>query len=366
MVESAKPKMEYRYLGNSGLRVSVLSFGNWLNSNSKENYEITRDAIKLCFDNGVNFFDTAEIYGYGEAEIQMGRAFKELGLKREELVVSTKILRSGNGVNDTFLSRKHIFEAINAQLKRLQLDYVDVLFCHRPDYDTPLEETCRALHSVIEQGKAFYWGTSEWTADRITKALEICDKLGLHKPIVEQPQYSMFVRNKFENEYRFLFQEYKYGTTIWSPLAGGILSGKYNNGDIPDGSRFDSKDDSKRDSRRFLDATWNQFMGPATKDNTIKVLKGLEEIAKDLGYTQAQLALAWAIANKDVSTCILGFSRLSQVEENLKAVELYHKWTPEIENRVADVLNNAPEAIMDWRAFCPLTNRRLVALAGSK
>ncbi|TNV77716.1 hypothetical protein FGO68_gene17686 [Halteria grandinella] len=358
--------MEYRYLGNSGLRVSVFSFGNWLNSNTQESYEITRDAIKLCFENGVNFFDTAEIYGYGEAETQMGRAFKELGLKREEIVVSTKILRSGKGVNDTFLSRKHIMEAINAQLKRLQLDYVDVLFCHRPDYDTPLEETCRAMHSVIEQGKAFYWGTSEWTADRITKALEICEKLSLHKPIVEQPQYSMFVRSKFENEYRFLFQEYKYGTTIWSPLAGGLLTGKYNEGVIPDGSRYDQKVGTMGDSRSFLDASWNQYMGPDKIEKTTKVLKGLEAIAKDLGFTQAQLAQAWAIANKDVSTCILGFTRLSQVEENLKAIELYQKWTPEIEKRITEVLGNDPEAIMDWRTWAPLTNRRQLALSAKQ
>ena len=245
---AAKPKMEYRYLGNSGLRVSVLSFGNWLNSNKPEDYEITRDAMKMCFEAGVNFFDTAEIYGFGEAETIMGKAFQELGFKREEIVVSTKIFKIGTGVNDTFLSRKHIMEAISAQLKRLQLDYVDVLFCHRPDYETPLEETCRAMHSVIEQGKAFYWGTSEWTADRITKAIEICDKYGLHKPIVEQPQYSMLARQKFENEYRLVFQEYKYGTTIWSPLAGGILSGKYNDGNIPEGSRYDN--------HKMLDTIW--------------------------------------------------------------------------------------------------------------
>lgn len=279
MVEAAtKPKMEYRYLGNSGLRVSVLSFGNWLNSNKPEDYEITRDAMKMCFEAGINFFDTAEIYGFGQAETIMGRAIKELGFKREEIVVSTKIFKIGTGVNDTFLSRKHIMEAISAQLKRLQLDYVDVVFCHRPDYDTPLEETCRAMHSVIEQGKAFYWGTSEWTADRITKAMEICERLHLHKPIVEQPQYNMLVRQKFENEYRFLFSEYKYGTTIWSPLAGGILAGKYNDGNIPEGSRYDQH-------KGMLDPIWNKYMGPENKDATLKKLNALADVAKELGYT---------------------------------------------------------------------------------
>jgi voltage-dependent potassium channel beta subunit len=350
--------MEYRYLGNSGLRVSVLSFGNWLNSNKQEDYEITRDAMKMCFEAGVNFFDTAEIYGFGQAETIMGKAFKELGFKREEIVVSTKIFKIGQGVNDCFLSRKHIMEAISAQLKRLQLDYVDVLFCHRPDYNTPLEETCRAMHSVIEQGKAFYWGTSEWTADRISKAIEICERFGLHKPIVEQPQYSMLARQRFENEYRFIFSEYKYGTTIWSPLAGGILSGKYNSGEIPEGSRYDN--------HKNLDTIWQKHMGPDVKDKTLKILNNLADISKDLGYTQAQLALAWAIASKDVSTCILGFTRLSQVEENLKSLELYNKWTPEIEKRVRDALGNDPEVMMDFRTWAPLANRRDVALGYAK
>ena len=186
MVDSKKNQMEYRYLGNSGLKVSVLSFGNWLNSNKPEDYNITRDAMKLCFEAGVNFFDTAEIYGMGQAETIMGNAFKELGLKREEIVVSTKIFKIGPGVNDAFLSRKHIIEAIQNSLKRLQLDYVDVVFCHRPDFETPLEETCRAMNWIIENNKAFYWGTSEWPADRISKAIEICERLNLHKPIVEQ------------------------------------------------------------------------------------------------------------------------------------------------------------------------------------
>ena len=360
MVESTQKAapMEYRYLGNSGLRVSVLGFGNWLNSNNKEDYEITRDAMKLCFNAGINFFDTAEVYGNGNAETQMGQAFKELGFKREEIVVSTKIFKIGPGVNDTFLSRKHIIEGVTNSLKRLQLDYVDVVFCHRPDYETPLEETCRAMHTVIESGKAFYWGTSEWTADRIAKAIELCERLNLHKPIVEQPQYSMLARSKFEADYRLLFAENKYGTTIWSPLAGGLLAGKYNEGVIPEGSRFEK--------HSYLDALWQKHMGPATKEATLTKLKALAEIANDVGFTQAQLCLAWAIANQDVSTCILGFTRLSQVEENLKAVELYYKWTPEIEARVRAVLANDPEALMDNRKWAPMPQRRDQAIKFAK
>ncbi len=357
MVEAKKTPMEYRYLGNSGLKVSVFSFGNWLNSNKPEDYEITKEAMKLCFEHGVNFFDTAEFYGNGQAETIMGRAFKELGFKREEIVVSTKILRSGNGINDTFLSRKHIIEGLNNCLKRLQLDYVDVLFCHRPDFDTPLEETCRAMSWCIDNNKALYWGTSEWPADRISKAVEICNQLGLHKPIVEQPQYSMFFRDPFEKDYRRIFSEYKYGSTIWSPLAGGILTGKYNDGNVPEGSRFDSYS-----SNSFINASWMKYFGEGKKEGTIKKLNALGDLAKELGFTQAQLALAWAIANTDVSTCILGFTKLSQVEENLKALELYYKWTPEIEKKVRTIIDNEPEVTIDWRTWNPLQQRRDAAL----
>jgi voltage-dependent potassium channel beta subunit len=304
MVEAApKQQMEYRYLGNSGLKVSVFSFGNWLNSNRQEDYEITRDAIKVCFENGVNFFDTAEIYGTGSAEDQMGRAFKELGYRREDLVVSTKLFKCGDGVNDCFLSRKHIMEGAKNSLNRLQMEYVDVIFCHRPDFETPLEETVKAMSDLIEQGKAFYWGTSEWPADRIARAIEIADKKNLHKPIVEQAQYSMLVRDRFEKEYRRIFAEYRYGTTIWSPLAGGILTGKYNDGNTPEDSRYANQ--------KSLDRIWVQYFGEGKKEGTLKKLNALGDLAKELGYTQAQLGLAWAIANKDVSTCILGFTKIA-------------------------------------------------------
>lgn len=211
-----KSKMIYRYLGNSGLRVSVMSWGNWLNSNDES--DITNETVKIALENGINFFDTAEAYGFGKAETLLGEAFKKLGARREDLVVSTKIFKSGNGVNDSFLSRKHIIEGVNNSLKRLQMDYVDVLFCHRPDSNTPMEETCRALNWVINQGKAFYWGTSEWTPSQIGEAHTVCEKLGLIKPIVEQCQYSMLHRQKVEQDHVHLFKTTKMGTTVWSPL----------------------------------------------------------------------------------------------------------------------------------------------------
>jgi len=255
--------MAYRYLGRTGMRVSLLSYGNWLNSNTPEDQKTTKEAIKKCYDYGMNFFDTAEAYGMGNAELLMGKAFKELGLPREQLVVSTKMYVVGGGVNDTFLSRKHLMEGANNSLKRLGLDYVDILFCHRPDERTPLEETCRAMSDLVSQGKTHYWGTSEWPAYRIAKAIYLCEKLNLHKPVVEQPQYNMIFRERFEKEYMWLFKEEGYGTTIWSPLASGILSGKYNDGNIPEGSRF---------SNHELNRVWVRYFNEKTKEKTLKIL----------------------------------------------------------------------------------------------
>ena len=231
-------KMEYRYLGNTGLRVSVLSYGNWCEHDDDKR---TVECVKTSLEHGVNFFDTAEIYGLGVAETTLGKAFKELNVPREKIVVSTKIYKNGNDPNDTFQSRKHIVEGVKQSLKRLQLDYVDVVFCHRYDRFTPLEETCRAMNFVINQGWAFYWGTSEWRADQIERAIKICEKLNLIPPIVEQCEYSMLERKKVDCEYSDLFKMYQLGTTIWSPLKGGILTGKYLN-EIPAGTRLATKD----------------------------------------------------------------------------------------------------------------------------
>ena len=261
-MEPAYAKMEYRRLGNTGLKVSVLGYGNWLNSNDKEAYDFTRDSIKECLQMGVNFFDTAEIYGMGEAERQMGSAFKELNVRRESIVVSTKIWKIGGGVNDVMNSRKHIIEGLKNSLARLQMDYVDVVYSHRPDYECSLEETCRAFHHCIEMGLCFYWGTSEWTAQRIAAAIGICEKNGWHKPVVEQPQYSMVRREKFEKDFHYVFADYGYGSTIWSPLCGGILSGKYNDGSAPEGSRFEKDGNG---------VTFQRYFGPGKKESTLKM-----------------------------------------------------------------------------------------------
>jgi voltage-dependent potassium channel beta subunit len=345
-----KDQMEYRYLGNTGIKVSVFSYGNWLNSNKEEDIQMTVDTVKRCWEHGVNFFDTAEIYGAGNAEEALGKAIAALPCERKDIVVSTKLLKCGNGVNDQGLSRKHLIEGIKHSLKRLQMDYVDVVFAHRPDANCPLEETVRAFSWMVDQGLTFYWGTSEWEADLISRAIELCERLNLHKPIVEQPQYNMLVRDNFEKNYRRVFSEYGYGTTIWSPLASGILSGKYNDGEIPEGSRFDKHKD--------IAFIFQKYFGEQNKAKTVAALNTLKTIGEEMGYSQPQVALAWAIANRDVSTCLLGFSKIAQVDENMKSLELYKKWDKDIEKRIRDAFGNDPEPDMDWRTWAPLANRR--------
>jgi len=267
------------------------------------------------------------------------------------IVSGSKVFFVDAGVNGKGLSRKHLIEGTTASLKRLQLDYVDVLFCHRYDYETPLEETCRAFHSLIEDGKAFYWGTSEWSATQITAAIEICDKLNLHKPIVEQPQYNMFHRERFEVEYAPIFEKYRYGTTVWSPLAAGLLTGRY---------LSDEKDEGRATRRPQMKNIWHfdEWFAPEKIEGTRKMFKEFEEIAKGLGGTIPQLAVAWVLRNKDVSTAIVGFSKLSHLEDHVKAIELSRKFTPEIEKRLEELLGNKPKPGMDWKNGRPLPSRR--------
>lgn len=350
-MEESKTSMVYRYLGNSGIKVSVLSYGNWLTAHDTKSEEAIIACIKAAYGLGVNFFDTAEVYGAGVAEEIMGKAFKELNVTRDNLVISTKLVKCGEGVNDSMLSRKHLTEGMQNSLKRLQLDYVDVIFCHRPDSDTPIEEVCRAMDWIVEEGYAFYWATSEWSPEEIIQALEVCKRLRLHKPIADQCQYSALVRDNFEKNLRKPFEDYGYGTTIWSPLAGGILSGKYNDGNAPEGSRYDKE--------AFASSViWPQYFGPGKKEKTVETLQGLEAIAKDLGVSQAQLCLAWTIVNKDVSTCIFGATKVEQVEDNIKALDLAMKWTQEIEDKIEKVLGNQPTPAMDFNIWAPKGARR--------
>ena len=321
--------MKYRHLGKAGIKLSALSLGAWVTYGGQVGQEIAEKCMLAAYDAGVNFFDNAEAYADGNAEIVMGNVIKKLAWRREDLVVSTKIFWGGKGPNDRGLSHKHIIEGVNNALRRLQMDYVDLVFCHRPDPETPIEETVRAMDVVIKQGKAFYWGTSEWSAGEILRADGIARQYGLTPPSMEQPQYNMFHRNIFEIEYDPIFKQLGYGTTIWSPLASGVLSGKYANG-IP------------ADSRAALPGfDWLQERQITTE--RIEKVKQLSVIAAELGCTMSQLALAWCLKNPNVSTVITGASRPEQVVENMKAIDFEDKLTPEIMEKIELVLGNKPE-----------------------
>ena len=340
-------KMRYRYLGNSGIQVSVLSWGNWINV--KNENDITTETVKVALENGINFFDTAEIYGMGVAETSLGEALKTLKVKRESIVVSTKIFKCGFGVNDTMLSRKHITEGLNNSLKRLQLDYVDVVFCHRFDEDTPLEEVCRAMNQAILSGKTFYWATSEWAGTQIMEAFAICEKYSLIKPICDQCQYNMLERNKVENEFTHLFDKHKYGTTVWSPLYSGVLTGKYRNDNEFKGTRFEGEE-----------ARFHKLYYLKNKQSTDEKLNKLEAIAKRLNASLSQLALAWVIRNPNVSTCILGTSKVEQLKENLACLDIVEKIDTALENEIEDILDTAPKVMrLNWRTFTPKDSRRV-------
>jgi len=300
----------------------------------KEEEQVT-EIIKVAFENGINMFDTAEAYAKGQSEIVMGKAFKTLGFRRSDIVVTTKLFWGPNGgPNGGGLSRKHIVEGTIDALDRLQLSYVDVIFAHRPDRTVPMEEVVRAFNYVIDKGWAFYWATSEWSAREIEEAYHVADKLNLIPPIAEQCKHHMFHRARPEVEYAPLYSSYGIGTTVFSALAGGILTGKYNKG-IPDGSRFDNHKD-------FFKQTIQGF-SEAEGQKQFEAVDELMVLAKDLGCTVAQLALAWIAKKPNTSTVILGASRPEQVLENLKALEVIPKLTPEVEAKIEEFLKNAPE-----------------------
>lgn len=330
--------MEYRHLGNSGLKVSALSFGSWVTFKDQLDTNAAYECMKAAYDAGVNFFDNAEAYANGEAEIIMGQVIKKAGWKRSDLVLSTKIFWGGSGPNDRGLSRKHILEGTEAALKRLQIDYVDLVFCHRPDINTPIGETVWAMNHLIQQGKALYWGTSEWSAAQIRQAYDFARREHLIPPTMEQPQYNMFHRNRVESEYAELYDDIGLGTTIWSPLASGILTGKYE-GTIPEGSRLSLKN--------------YQWLRPELESEAgrqkVEKVRLLAPLAAELGCTMPQLALAWCLANEDVSTVITGASSPKQVVENMKSLDIVPLLDHEVMEKIEQILENHPEQIEDWR-----------------
>ena len=322
-------EMEYRRLGRSGLKVSVLSFGSWVTFANKDQIAQAAEAaecLSAAKDAGVNFFDNAEGYASGESERVMGEAFRQLGWKRHEYVVSTKLFWGLHNVPNmkNTLNRKYLSQAIDGSLERFGLDFVDLVFCHRPDANTPIEETVWAMSDMISQGKALYWGTSEWSADEIRAAWNIADKHHLHKPVMEQPQYNLFWRDRVENEYKRLYEDIGLGTTIWSPLSSGLLTGKYLNG-VPEGSRA-----------TLPGYEWLRDMLIDEKRNA-KVAQ-LKVIADELGITLSQLSLAWCAKNPNVSTVITGASNADQVRENMTALEAMPLLTKEIMDRI-DVIS---------------------------
>lgn len=330
--------MEYRYLGKSGLKVSALSFGSWVTFGNQLDLDHATSCMEAAFEAGVNFFDNAEVYANGLSEEIMGQVLKRKGWKRSDLVISTKIFWGGPGPNDRGLSRKHILEGTEASLKRLQLDYVDLIFCHRPDLHTPIEETVRAMNHLIQQGKALYWGTSEWSAEQIRAATAVARAEHLIPPSMEQPEYNMFHRERVEKEYLPLYRDLGLGTTIWSPLASGLLTGKYNQG-IPAGSRMALENFAWLRSR--LESEEGQ-------QRLLKVQK-LAPLAEELGISLARLALAWCLKNPSVSTVITGASRAEQVYENMKALEDVRLLSAEVMEQIEGILQNRPSLEQDFR-----------------
>jgi voltage-dependent potassium channel beta subunit len=322
--------MNYRYLGRSGLQVSELSLGSWVTFHTQVDVDAASECMAAAYEAGVNFFDNAESYAEGNSEVVMGAALKKLGWRRSSYVISTKYFWGlHDGVNEkNTLSRKRLMEAIDGSLKRFDMEYIDLLFCHRADATTPIEETVWAMHNIIEQGKAFYWGTSEWPAADIIAAIEIAERHHLHKPVMEQPQYNMLTRERFEKEYGRLFKDYGYGSTIWSPLASGLLTGKYNDG-IP------------ADSRGALKG-YEWLLPRLTNAERVEKVRSLQSVADGLGCSMAQLALAWCLKNPNVSSVITGASRVSQVQENMKALDVVEKLSPEVMENIESILQNKP------------------------
>ena len=318
--------MNYRRLGRSGLKVSELSFGSWVTYGNQLDVDAARDCMAAAWERGVNFFDNAEVYARGESETIMGEILAKLAWPRLRYIVSTKFFWGiTDGPNEkSTLNRKYLLHAIDGSLTRLKLDYVDLVYCHRPDPATPIEETVWAMHDIIERGKALYWGTSEWSGAEIMAAWQIAERHHLRKPVVEQPEYNLFHRNRVEVEYQRLYDEMGLGLTTWSPLASGLLTGKYKDGVPPD-------------SRGAIQRM--SFLLPALTDKAKNsAVAQLDEVARDLDCTTAQLAIAWCLRNKRVSTVITGASRVSQVEENLKAADMVQKLTPAVLERIDGIV----------------------------
>ncbi|MEL0636435.1 aldo/keto reductase [Marinomonas sp. TI.3.20] len=325
--------MEYRRLGKAGLKVSALSLGSWVTFGKQVDMSDAKTLLKTAYDSGINFFDNAEGYEAGESEKIMGAAISHLGLARDTFAVSSKVFWGGDHKMQMGLSAKHVRDACDAALLRLKVDYLDLYYCHRPDIDTPIEETVRAMHNLIQQGKVTYWGTSEWSAQQITEAHAVARAHHLTPPTMEQPQYNLLHRDKVEGEFLPIYENFGMGLTVWSPLASGILTGKYNDG-IPDDSRLTLP------GYEWLRDLWT------SEDGKLKLekVRQLSALANDIGVSITHLSLAWCLKNPNVSTVILGASKLSQLEDNLQSIEALEKLTPDVMEKIESILGNKPAA----------------------
>tara|TARA_B100000676_G_C17976185_1_gene786264 strand:- start:363 stop:1307 length:945 start_codon:yes stop_codon:yes gene_type:complete len=308
--------MEYRNLGKSGLKISCLSFGSWVTFVNQLTESTALTCMSIAKDHGVNFFDNAEAYASGKSEILMGKLFKKLKWSRDSFIVSSKAFWGGELPTQRGLSKKHLHDACEMALKRLQVDYLDLYYCHRPDPETPIEETVYAMNDLITQGKILYWGTSEWSAKEIDYAFKVSEKLGLRGPTMEQPQYNLLFRERFEKEYKPIFKKYGLGTTIWSPLASGVLSGKYMN-------RMPNK-------HRFKVKGYEWLQEELLQDSFQPKLQTIKDLAEKMNVTMAQISIAWCLKNMNVSSVILGASKKSQLKQNLESLKVYDMLTPEI------------------------------------
>jgi voltage-dependent potassium channel beta subunit len=324
--------MEYRKMGRTGLQLSALSFGSWVTFHKQINDGIADELMGIAYDNGINFFDNAEAYALGESEKMMGRVLKSKGWDRTSYVLSSKAFFGWRGKNNkpnqTGLSRKHLTEACHEALHRLQTDYLDLYFCHRPDKSTPIEEVVLTMNTLINQGKILYWGTSEWSGVEIMEAHRIARDYRIIGPSVEQPQYNLFERNKLENEYLEIFKNVGMGTTIWSPLASGLLTGKYNNG-IPEDSRLSIEGFEWLKDRILV-------------SDKIEKAKQLTALAQSLGVSVAALSIAWVLKNPNVTTAILGATKTQQLNDNLKALEVLPMLNQEMMDKIETIVNNKP------------------------
>lgn len=340
--------MEYRQLGNSGLKVSALSYG-YLTTTMETNHELHMNLLERCIRAGINFIDTSEFYGNGNSESILGTNLKEIDHNREDLIISTKLHPTALG-SIQGLTKKRIILGLNNSLKRLQLEYVDILSLHRFDCEVPLKEQLSALNHLMENERIFYWGTSMFTPQQLVQCHLICDKYGYDYPIVEQCEYNMLTRQTIEVDYVPLFEEYRLGTAVWGPLAGGLLTGKYNDGNIPNDSRFGKY------QHPILTAQYKKHVG-WRKDNGSEMFLELKKISEDLGCTQSQLALAWVLRNNDVSTALFGAKSIAQIEDNLGALALVKKLNQTTVERIEEVLENKPQAPTNWRTFRPMSSR---------